>query len=43
MVKLLYDAGADVTIRSVFEDESLLEYAERKGHAEIINVIKESQ
>lgn len=41
MVRLFLDAGAEIDFRSAFDDETVLEYAERKGNAEIIQMMKD--
>lgn len=40
MVRLFIDAGARIDFRSAFDAETVLEYAERKGNVEIIQMMK---
>jgi ankyrin repeat protein len=40
LVKLFLDAGADPNIRSVWGNETALDYAKRKGNAEIIALLE---
>ena len=42
IVKLLLDAGADVDVDAVYEDNwcTPLDYAESEGHSEIVSLIK---